>query len=143
MVAAGTGQKVGHKGARLRNPLLVAGLGLETVDNGEVLVVMGSILLLGATVRQGVLDDLVGDVGAVGETGSLGHAGTGGGRDTVKSVLLLAVLAVGGRRLVQGSTSLVVGQVGLPRVGEQGKDGSDSARRTVLQAEIMMARSMK
>ena len=132
MIAASAGQKIGHKGTRLRNPLLVTGLGLETVDNGEVLVVVGGILLLGATVRQGVLDHLVGDVGAVGETGSLGHAGTGGRRHTVESVLLLAVLAVGGRRLVQRSAGLVVGQVGLPRVGEQGKNGGDSARRTSL-----------
>lgn len=132
MIAASAGQKVGHKGTRLRNPLLVTGLGLETVDNREVLIVMGSILLLGAAVCQGVLDHLVGDVGAIDEAGSLGHAGAGGGRDTVESVLLLAVLAVGGGRLVQRSAGLVVGQVGLPRVGEQGKDGGDPARRTSL-----------
>lgn len=132
MIAAGAGQKVGHKGARLRNPLLVTGLGLETVDNGEILVVMGSILLLRATIRQGVLDHLVGNVGAVGKARSLGHAGTGGGRDTVESVLVLSILAVGGGRLVQRSAGLVVGQVGLPRVGEQGKDSGDSASRTSL-----------
>lgn len=132
MIAAGAGQKVGHKGTRLRNPLLVTGLGLETVDDGEILVVMGSILLLRATIRQGVLDHLVGDVGAVGKARSLGHAGTGGGRDTVESVLILSILAVGGGRLVQRSAGLVVGQIGLPRVGEQGKDSGDSASRTSL-----------
>ncbi len=155
VVGTGTGQEIGHEGASLRNPLLVPGPGLEGTNVRHVLVVVrrvtagldraGNTLAVGpkvavtvglldrrhgrGAVGQGGLGQTVGDVGAIDEAGAAGHAGGGGGRDAVEGVVLLAAVGAG---LEEGGARLLVREIGLPRVGEQGKDGGDAAGRARL-----------
>ena len=76
------------------------------------------------SIGQGRLQQAFGDVHATRQGSTSGAAWQRRGGHALKRVVFLGNV---GRGLVEGSARLVVGEVRLPRVGEEGYDGGDAA----------------
>ena len=83
-----------------------------------------------SAISEGGFAEGLGEVGRVAETSRLGAVGARRGGHTLECVvLLLDARHRKGRALGQGSADLVVGQIGLARVGEEGHHSGDPSRR--------------